>query len=290
MNANVKRPRLPGLPFAGYEPPDTLPTAPERVAQQLEQDKGQEAYVNTFLVPSIAGANSVPKEYSVYKTFAPWRACDVYVSTEAPPGGFAFAGTLSVFVYALVGGTRTLVASGRYEAGGPGPFRTRWLAAARSVAQRFEVTVVYTQPTVIAASVISATVAVVASNDATEVPDDLGVGVEQGNVVYLNTVLTSVNISALTTQVPPALELFSVRAVNGAAAARFLQLHDTALLVPAAGAAPLMVWPLGAAIGAGLPETRVRGFRAKFRPILLVSSTMNTLTAVADCSVTAQFR
>jgi hypothetical protein len=271
----MSRVRLPALPFGGYEPPATQPTAPERVAQQLEQDKNLEAYTVTLPVPADV-ASFDAGELVVYKTFAPWRALDVYVQVRTPA------------VYAIVGGARTLVASGRYEAGGNVGAQTwKWMAAARSQAQRFEVTIQYCQPTIITQSTSLVDVAIVASNEATDVPDD--VGTELANVVYMNAVLTVANIAALTTQVPHRLELVSVRAVNGAAAPRFLQLHDLATLNPGAGAVPLMVWPLGNAIGLGLAEMRVR-YRAKNRPILVTSTTMNTFTAAADCSISAQLR
>jgi hypothetical protein len=81
-----------------------------------------------------------------------------------------------------------------------------------------------------------------------------------------------------------------VRASNGVAAPRFLQLFDLAVVtaVPP-GSVPIMEWPLGATIGAGLGNTRVR-YRAQNHPILVASSTTGALTVQTDCTISAEVR
>lgn len=289
--AATKRPRLPGFTGGGYQPPPAVQT-PAASAQADEVARfDQEIYQVTLPLPANGvGAPGTPGEVQVYKTKRPWLACDVFVRLDPPLNGFATQGLLSVFVYAWAKGVRSLVGSGRLKAAATtvtiSPF---WIAAGRAVAEAFEVTIQFTQANAAPVIVGQVDVSVVASNDAVQVPDDLGAA-NGGDCFLTANAISGLGVNIAGVQLPSRLELLSVRAINGAAAPRFLQLHDLAgtAVVPL-GAVPLMSWPMGATIGDGIRETRVR-YRSVNTIKLVVSSTMNTHTAQVDGSVGAQLR
>lgn len=289
-------PRLPMLPVAGggYEPPEAeaSPARAADAAQEARQD--QEFKATTIALPANGvGAPGTPQEVSVYKTIAPWCAVDVYITPNPPTGGYSTAGCISVFIYAVTKGMRTLVASGRYAVGAgatPLPFAPRWVAGVRSVAASYEVTVHFTQfggaPVVVGAVDVS----IAASNEAVDAPTDIGA--ELAGQCFLSSGgggSGGIGVNIAGVQIPPHLEVLTVRGVNGAAAARYLMLFDSNAVVPANGDAPLMSWPLGDLAGEGLGGQRI-GYRAKLRPQLVVSSTPLTLTLAADCFISADLR
>lgn len=299
MNLPVK---LPALPFPAFDPPERIPSAQAQAEAAVESNKDQEVFPTSIDIPASGvnnGGPAFPEEILVYQTKAVWEACDVYVQIvpNLSAVGTITPGTLSIFIYAVTAGVRVLVASGRQSilsATGvnstlsQSQVKAKWLAGIRSAAQKFEVTAQWTQQHGSDATTGKINIAVVAQNEAVAVPPD--VGLEFGNLVYGYSSLASIGVNGLPggVQIPNRLELVRVRAVNGTATPRFLQLFDGPA-APAAGAVPLAVWPLGDVIGKGIPDVYV-GYRCHDRIQVVTSSTMNTLTAANDCSVSGWLR
>lgn len=307
-DAPVRSPgvRLPDMPEGmAYEP-----NLPPFVAAQVPPREGvAETYeASSVLVDVSQIAN---RERLVYKTHNRWRACDVYLDiapdvagpTGGPPPLGEFFFLFSVFVWAVSqAGSKTLVASGRMpydlrlNALGEQiyPTRVRWIAAGRAVAERYEVTI-HMRCLITDAPTGKVTVTVIAADEMTEPEDRLGSFVifsAAGVPIQLTTALG-------TTIAPKLLEVVGVRAVNTAAAARYLMLFDTQLGVTAATLAtidPVYVFPMGAAAGSGFSDYTIR-YRCKevnltpgvpSAPVLAISSGPAVYTAVVDgaCSLT----
>lgn len=286
------------LPPAAAVVPAARPQGPDFSEIKARNDAAginRESFGDTrsFIARGVGGGGGLPPEQLLYKTEGAWRGIDVYVRPVPPPAGFSSQGTLSIFIYALVDGLRVLVASGRYSCttGAGANLPERWVAGVRSIATLFQVTSQWTQfsgaPVVVGDFAFS----IEASNEAVELPPDLGS--EIAAMVYLQAaaagVATGLGVNIAGVQIPNRLELVNVRASNGAAAARFLQLFDTNLPIVADGTAPLMEWPLGAAIGAGLGLASVR-YRSINRVQLVASSTTRVLTVQTDCTISAEVR
>lgn len=278
---NAKLPKLPAMNPAlaanAAAAPAPAPPPPPQQAPVLGVAGDYEAKTVEIDWPFFA-------ETLVYQTTKRWRACDVYVdlpATQLLPSAF----TVSVFVYAVSQGARTLVASGRTRyTGGVGPFQqfrpNSWMVAARSVAERYEVTarVDLNQAVPLPSGRFAVTVA--ASDEMTNPPDEIG----QFSTVGIG----GIDYTPVGETVPPVLELMSVRAVNTSAAPRYLFLFDTLANVAPAGQAA-MIWPLGPGAGYGVTDDNVR-YRSRYAPLLLVSSDGITFTQAADCTVTAAVR
>ncbi len=226
-----------------------------------------------------------------------WRACDVYVSVQ--PSAASINGTLSFFVFAVARGVRTLVASGRLslspfsgEAAAPSPTAPVWVAAARCGASSFEVVGAFSNTHAdLNPSAVNMTIAVIASNVDAPAPEDVGalpMGLAVGQLTGPLGKLGLITVVGQT--LPRQLQLLGVCAVNGAAAARFLHVHDTTDgAIALGGLTPLWIYPMGAAIGAGIVDRSFR-YRAQGALQLVCSSTLSTTTIVADCALQAWVR
>jgi hypothetical protein len=280
------------LGLRAFDPPEARNSSSEESALGVASDKRREVYSAVVPMPSKGLGNpGLPGELSVYKTQAAWRACDVYAALVPPSGGFTSGCLLSVFVYAVSRGSRTLVATGRqFVEGTIDAVPMRWVAAARSIAERFEVTVMCTQNEAAVAFVGQIALSVVATDEAVEPPP--WVGLDTAQHVYLFGSNTPSRMSPLNvnSQAPAHVEIVRFAAVNHVAADRYLMLFDTLTGAnPANGARPIMVWGLGATLGAGIAEEL--GYRAQLGvPQLLMSSTYNTLTIATDGLITGLCR
>lgn len=287
--ANVRLAQLPGVP--AFNPPRGTPTSNETDARDHARRIDREEWGQTVtLLSRGTGAPGLPPEASLFTTEGSWRGVDVYVLPVPPAAGFSSAGCISIFIYAITKGVRTLVASGRYAvpAGAAPLLPPTWVAGARSIVAKYEVTTQWTQSSAAAFVVGQVAVAIVASDECVDLPEELGAELAGG--CYLQaSVATGLGVNIAGVQIPNHLELVKVRAVNGSAAPRYLQLHDTNLVIPPLGSVPIMEWPLGPGAGYGLEETRVR-YRSKNRIQLVQSSTLNSLTVQVDGSISAELR
>ncbi len=223
-----------------------------------------------------------------------WRACDVYVTVQ--PSAASINGTLSFFIFAVTRGVRALVASGRIslspqsgEAAAPSPTAPVWVAAARCGASSFEVVGTFSNTHAdLNPSVVNMTISVIASNVDAPPQEDVGalpMGLACGQLTGPLGKLGLITVVGQT--LPLRMKLLGVCAVNGAAAARFLHVHDTTDgTVALGGLTPLWIYPMGAAIGAGIVDRSFR-YRAQGALQIVPSSTLSTTTIVADCALQA---
>jgi hypothetical protein len=234
------------------------------------------------------------KPVFVAATTRRWTALDVFVSVSptAPT-----AGALSVLVFAVNKGIRTLVGSGRVVLGllssAVGAHTVDapiWACAVRNAfGETYEVKALYQQDSAFVTPQTTVDFVVAGSSEG-RVADLLVGAVPMGPLLSANGVAASQGNQPIGGYSCPRLELLSLQAVNGAAAPRYLHLHDaTDGLVAIAGLAPLMIWPLGESIGDGIVDDTIR-YRARGVPRLVVSSTLLTTTEVADCAVSAVVR
>lgn len=288
--------RLPAMPAPAYDPPVLPPMSPPPATPF-----GSAGRIESITVQQPFRAN---QERIVYTTKGTWRAIDVYIDISSLPS--FVNSTWTVFVYAVSDRTRTLVASGRvvsYTPPAPGDViqGTKWIAAARSQATRFEVTVHYTDSN--GAPIPSTTSGVVpitiaASDESDSAPEELGAvpvadhaiagGVEIDDV-------TSAGLGGLPFW--PSPELLKIYAIVDEAVVtpRYLHVYVAQAAVAIAGAPGILVFPIApgvAAAGGGLYVTDVR-FRfpdPRFSLSVLASSTAALYTPANDVFVNAVVR
>lgn len=269
--SQVRLPTAPAHMLPSNEPPP--PPPPPQAAPVLGIAASYEIVTNTV-------DWSRAQESSVYITSRRWRACDVYVEFDA---GIANAFILSVFVYAVAQGSRTLVASGRIERSGVHPASNiQWIVAARSVAERYEVTTRYDGSTLGPALPGKLKVTVAASDEMTSPPSGIGTLTRFGAP-------SGVKFAAVQTSVPPRLEVVHVQGVNEAGGAPlYLMLFDNTSPNFGTLSDPIMVWPLGSLDGDGAYETI--SFRCALAPALAISSTAGVYTPAALGAVSLTVR
>lgn len=289
MPPTIKVPRKSLLSSgAGAEPlPTVQPAAsPAPSSSSLVTEAGETITVEC--------ANLLQLTEAIAATTRPWRSLDVFVSVSAPS---VAAAALSIFVYAVNKGVRALVASGRVPfqvlsgtVGAKSINAPKWVVAVRGVvAESFEVVAVYQQNGAFGQPVTRAQITVAASNTSGAPPSSVGV-VPMGPLLNNTGLATSLGMQGVNGYSPPLLELVSLQAINGSAAARYLHLHDTASgLTPTNGFAPLMAWKMGASNGDGIAVDRIH-YRARGVLQLIPSSTLLTTTNVVDCAVSALVR
>lgn len=232
------------------------------------------------------------KEIYLGSTSRTWKACDVYVNV---PSGI-LSGILSIWIYAVAKGVRTLVASGHWVELGGGAQEPRWIAAARAECEKFDVTYsISGQITVGVKPNLPFDVAIVASDRANEPPSWLGaVGVPPGaaipgavpQIAWSGTPIGfGVGLDPLTpANVAHPIELLGVHAISSDAIAgkRFVQIFDKKA-APANGDFPVMSFGL-AAPGTSLLERfdgGQRGYRFQLGLWIAASTTAEALTLVA---------
>lgn len=212
-----------GLPLvAPYEPPilAKAPPPPPVVADGVGD--GYESAMRTYpaeAIPIAPNAGTVP--LSVYQTKKRWRAIDVYVASDYQ--GAAATDFLTVAVYAIVRGVRTLVASGRMRpvlglptASAPGPKR---VCAVRVQSQVFEVVVQCSSAPNAAGQ--SVTIGVVATDEANgDEAEDEESGVISASIAL--SAAASIAPSAFTNRDFPYVPV-ALHAMTTAAAVRYLQ-------------------------------------------------------------------
>jgi hypothetical protein len=255
-------PRLPTVPIVPYEPP--LAPAPPPLEEAVLGVAGSiESQTVDF---EYGGATGV--ETSLYVTKRRWRACDVFV--DVPPNQMPASGCLTILVYAIWQGSRTLVASGRY-----GDFDVsgilkvtapRWVVAARASAERFEIAAFFST-SVAATDGVVAKITVVATDEAVEPPSLLGLWpLGQGNNTSLGALVPDVQIVGYT-------------ATINVAGARWLHLRwaDSNGAMPAG---PSWCIPIGAVAGDGIEGVFPTPFRIPRKFIAVdISSTISPTTA-----------
>jgi hypothetical protein len=242
------------------------------------------APILTDRLEATAQVIDLPKSaiVSIYKTKRPWRALDVLVDLRS--AAFSSPGSvLSVFVWAISAGQRSLVASGRCRQSNIAARPVR-LATVRSVlAETFEVEVGYNvtepQPQRI-------TVTAVGSDDETPTEDT------EGAITISTTNLMQSATSIVTAEAFP--ELVAINAVP-IVAARFLHIHNQTTALP--GRAPLFCFPLGPIASAGNPILPLHPilrnrllYPAGFGLAISTTPLTTTLAAAGDVLYQAWFR
>ncbi len=277
-------------PFVNVYDPPVQPTPPiphalppTGVTDDIE--------ARTFDVPwPSLGGLLTGQEVAVYTTVQQWPAVDVYIQdlNLIRPGE-----VMTVRVYAISAtAPPTLVASGRYGrfslAGGGAGEALRvplWVAAARSLASRFLVTL-QLENTTAAFSGQFTTVTIVGTSIAENAPPMLG-AVRFGTVVSDGSTMVSGKDA----------ELLMVEGVVGEAVAAPRYLHVHCRVGAIATKPPQFCFPLGAGIGAGggfggsflfPPGLRPQGPSPTFQ--IAASSTAQITTAVTDCAIQGLFR
>jgi hypothetical protein len=277
-----------GQPFPNVYDPPVQPTPP--LPHALPPTGVTEAVeARTLDIPwAQAGGLLTGQETTVYTTTQQWPALDVYVQdlNLIKPGE-----TMSIRVYAIsAAAPPTLVASGRYGhysvAGGGAGQALRvplWVAAARCLASRFQVTI-QLEGTVGAFNGQFTTVTVVGTLLSNSAPPWLGTA-RFGIGVSTGTLASAVDGEILMVQgtCDPAV-----------ATPRYLNVHCKSGAI--AGVAPQFSFPLGAGVGGG-GFGGMWEFPPGLRPIgtsgiwqIAASSTSATTTAAADCQVQGVYR
>lgn len=280
-------PVLPGMPAPPYSPP-----VPEFQVHADPPVLGMaEAYEAQTLQGSFTTGNV---EQLIYTTKNRWRACDVYF---AAPGGIS-GGTAGLIVTFMIfgvtqSGSRSLIATGRVgnnsdtgqASAVPTVTEPTWVASARGISERFQVTLIYHSTTAQAPTPTitgNYNVTIIATDEAINTPEWVGrtpVADSPGTPIDLTpNVLTGT---------PPRIEVVGVQAVNKSAAARYLQLFDTASGALAGGATPNFVWPLGAAAGNGISDMT---FRYRLRRGLYMRAVDTAGAAQTDVQIQALIR
>lgn len=283
-------PRMPSLPSSiVYAPPAA------EVARVLAQQVGTGDAATAAGEPFEAFTQTVPladlSEMTVYTTQRRWRACDVFV---AVPGGRDFLSIVTVRVYAVTLGARVLVASGRLGPGGEilsnlATDRPTWIAAARSLATKFEVTLIGGPPASVS-GLEMVEVSVVASDQAVQPVEDVGAcllrGPDQGVTTSAGTAL---NLTA--DRGWPDVELLDVfYAIDPAVAAhRYVQVFDS-IDPPVGGSIPLLSWDVHGALQ-NPPAARIQPrYRFRLNGFVRASSTFDSLTEVLDLTFNLRLR
>ena len=276
-------PRVRFIPPGAYVPRGAaavVPDAPVAAPSALILSLADRLEVDTQTI-------DLPKSaiVSVYKTRRPWRAVDVYVDLReavfSNPGS-----VLSIFVWARMGGLRSLVATGRCRHNALAARALR-LATVRGVlAESFEVEVGYNitevQPQRLQ-------VTTVASDDDALTADDT-----EGAISVSNTDLMQSATSLVSAEAFP--QIVAINAIP-VVAARFLHVHNQT--APIAGRAPLFAFGLGsiAIPGAMLPlavqNPIIRNrllYPAGFAIAVSTTPLTTTLAAAGDVLYQAWFR
>lgn len=234
-------------------PPLALPPTPAYVAPQasnIEQppppfavDQGLAEGYETFTkewfcsdLPIVSAAGNAPM--AVYATKARWKAIDVYGLTNFAPVGDPSQAFISIGIYAVARGLRTLVATGRMRGGTLGLPGQR-IASARCVCDRFEVVAQRTNIVMADPTGMKVSLSVIASDhgdsESGESTEGLGSptpgngGVIPVDVSGAPTLLTLATPKAITVnqgQLP--LQPYAIHAVNTSAAVRYIQIAASA--------------------------------------------------------------
>ncbi len=292
----TRSPALAGLPRVPvYDPPLGVAASAQPSLPASGVTSGIEARTVRVVWPTTAtGAVNPGEEIIVYSFTRQWRAVDVYIQDT---NAFSLGLVLSIRIYAISAESAPiLVASGRVGNVIAAASTLRipaWVAAARSVSDRFMVTMTLGVIPVAGSGVPAAAaqfsdITCVGSNEANDVPPLLGTipftgaGAETG---IIETGAAGVPMGV------PDPELVMVQAIVGPAVAapRYLHVHDRTAAI--AGLVPLYVFPLGAGVaavgGGGFGGTFwfPPGLRSNGLGMwqVAVSSAMGTTTAVADC-------
>lgn len=270
-----------GLPnFPVYDPPIAAAVKPPPLVTDGVGD-GYESASRTILctdIPLFSDAPAMP----VYATQRRWRAIDVYISTDfAGAAGTAF---LSLAIFAISRGVRTLVAQGRTRAT-PG----HRVMTARAVCDRFEVVVQRNAaPT---ATTQFATITVVASDESEFSPQDEW---QIGSIAQSSddaTMSPSSNLIVVEGAIRPVLT--AIHAININAADRWLMVFDSTSSGAALnGLAPVFQFYVPAnGDGQVLFESSIFRFRPFVNALSVgASSTPGTMTFAIDVYRNVWFR
>lgn len=229
-------------PVAAQEAP---PSPVVRVGEDVEI-----ALVQAFVDANVAGVQVRP----IAETSRQWRACDVFVDLNGL--SWSANAVISVIVYAIHPGGRSVVASGRlglFTSGvATGPVGPQHVVAFRGNAQRYAVELVASEgPALLVSGNIN--VSVVCSNEDSTPANLVGV---------MHAVPSSSII--LTTALVPALSLVGVTAINSDANAKIVRVYDAATNPAAApNLRAIFQFGLEPVIGASgqLTAEMLRGYR-----------------------------
>lgn len=236
------QPAIPPLalpPTPVFEAPQSthieMPPPPPALDSGLAD--GYETFTKEYFcsdLPIVAAAGNAPM--SVYATKSRWKAIDVYGLTDFAPVGNPSQAFITIGIYAIARGLRSLVASGRIRGGTLGLPAQR-IASARCVCDRFEVVAQRTNIVMANPAAMKVSLSVIASDHAdTESGETTeGLGANQpgnGGIIPVDvsgapTLLTLATPKAITVnqgQIP--LQPYAIHAVNTSAALRYIQISD----------------------------------------------------------------
>lgn len=275
------------VPSNVYDPP-VAPALPPEPNQQLGSLSTSDFETNLFKIPwPERNASSV----SLFKTRKRWRAIDVYVtSTAANPLPTASNEIiLSVYVFAIAAGIRTIVATGRvrWSTDAAGTLRETfalpaWVAAARSGGERYEVALHLQQAAAFTRPTGELQVSYVATDEAVEPPPNVGA------IWASKTLTTDCKLGAAgLTLMPGPFEVLEVTGALSDAALvnRWAQFFDTLSIGNINGTVPRWSAPMMAIHGGIIGQAIRTPFRFLQAPRLCVSTTSLALTQAADGGV-----
>lgn len=265
---------LPRVVLQAYNPPVIAQAPPlPLIVNDGVGDDYESAYreVKSVNVPGGTGGNVL----SVYTTQRRWQAVDVYIATNHQAA--SVVSWISVAIYAITRGVRTLVATGRVRGGSANASTFIRTASARVQADKFEIALSRTGTPQDPAA-MNVQVAIVASDHA-----DTNEAESVDGITPANTTLTIAS-TGVASEVAIAFEPVVITAVNNSGAVRYIQ------LATAIGNPTLLTWAL--AIGEGLQysdQTVLRRFRGSDL-LIRESSTPFAYTATTDCPKQFFFR
>jgi hypothetical protein len=201
---------------------------------------------------------------------------DVFIAAPATVGGFTEIVTIRV--YSIAQGVRSLVSSGRY---GPTLADERWICAARGAADRYEVTIQNGSGSPAIAVGTFVQLSVVGVDQAPEAPDYVGT---ESLSPFADMSMTTVVQWPV---VAPDIQVVAAQATSLVAGARWFQVHDSAVAL-IAGVRPVFSFGL---VGVGttliLQDLEKLFASRRFRNGLIgaVSTTGATFTAAVDPEV-----
>jgi len=282
-------PFLPGLPpgVQPYDPPAAAPPPP--TAQPFLGQSEDSFETQSITIPWPQQTLTPDAFVSVYTTKRRWRACDVFIEVIDDITA-SNAIILTVQVLAISQAGSTLVETGRFPVYEALAGVSRWLAAARTSGERYEIRMHLWRPTVVGPppnGKLKVTIA--CTDEMTEPPK--GVGVIPAARTY-NSLIRWAFTGILA---PPAMRLIGYSAVipDGVTGARFLVLADSnsSALNPntdPANYTPQAIMPMGSVAGDGFTTFETDAQRFFFNPRLdIASSLAGPIVWATDCAVQA---
>lgn len=282
-----KLPRLPFVPnaVAAIMSKPVAPPPPAPVVPSVLGQTGSIEYGDRLFPAGAIGSYATDTPVSVYTTQKRWRGADVHVRYTGVTG-VSLITYVRIWVYALTGSSRSLVETGWFLGLGSGT-TTRRVAAARAIADRFEVVAEIS----IAGAPPSLPDVMVTVEGADECldadPSDLAVSMAQtvvgSPITVPNGISTPANYADFKTRLTGAV------VTNTTAGVLYWQAVDAASVAAAAGLAPIVSVAIPPTSTVIVPPEALQGYRfGQNGCVCGGSSTAATFTAAGAGAILQQ--